>query len=52
MIPHPSIIQKPFSPLADSFCARGGDFSGSFVQSVDGFHPGSLNPIPISSYEF
>ena len=33
MIPHPSIIQKPFSPLADSFCARERDFwlRGSFI---------------------
>ena len=47
MIPRPSIIQKPFSPLADSFCARGRGFLASRF-----FHPGSLNPIHSSCHEF
>jgi len=52
MILRPSIIQKPFSPLAGLLCGRGGDFSGSFFQSLDGSHPGSPYPIPSSFYEF
>jgi len=54
MILRPSIIQKPFSPLGDSFFARGGDFwlCGSFVLEGDGFYPGSLTLIHSSPYEF
>ena len=47
-------IRRLVTGLAEPLCARGGDFwlRGSFVRSLDGFQPGSLNPIPISSDEF
>ena len=45
-------IRRLVTGLAEPLRARGGDFSGSFVRWVDGFQPGSLNPIPSSSYEF
>ena len=45
-------IRRLVTGLAEPLRARGGDFSGSFVRSLDSSHPGSLNPIPISSDEF
>ena len=42
-------IRRLVTGLAEPFCARGGDFSGSFVRSLDGSHPGFLNPTPSSS---
>jgi hypothetical protein len=50
MIPHPSIIQKPFSPLADSFCARERDFwlRGFFIPAPSTpFIPPAMNSKPL-----